>query len=292
MVRVPGGPFLQGSPPWVLDWLDKQGQSFPREWFTDESPPINAALAPYWIDRHPVTVEDFRQFARDTGYTTDAERAGYGMVYGEQYWEERPGACWHRPAGPGSGIAGHDRHPVVHISWDDANAYAQWAGKRLPSETEWELAARGARFRIWPWGDNWHSGNANTAEFYAGPLGSLNEWRAWWRSVYARQGPMPQTTPVGAFAGRGDSAFGCGDMAGNVYEWTSTTSYLYHETELCDPTLRLVMGRYRVIRGGSWMNFRYQVRCCERLHGDPAGWSNFALGFRCAKDAHGGDNQT
>ena len=103
---------------------------------------------------------------------------------------------------------------------------------------------------------------------------------------------MPQTTPVGAFAGRGDSAFGCGDMAGNVYEWTSTTSYLYHETELCDPTLRLVMGRYRVIRGGSWMNFRYQVRCCERLHGDPAGWSNFALGFRCAKDAHGGDNQT
>lgn len=94
---------------------------------------------------------------------------------------------------------------------------------------------------------------------------------------------MPQTTPVGAFPG-GDSVFGCSDMAGNVYEWTSSLSQMYDDEVECDPMLRMAMGRYRVIRGGSWMNFRYQVRCSERMHGDPSGWSNFALGFRCAKD--------
>jgi len=284
MLRIPGGTFLQGSPPWLLDWLDAQGQAFPREWFTDETPLIGVSVGPYWIDRCPVTVAEFAAFVRETGYPTDAERRGYGMVYGE-VWEELAEACWYRPAGPGSGIAGQDDHPVVHISWGDATAYAQWAGKRLPTESEWEFAARGAGFRIWPWGDTWHSGNANTAEFHAGVLGSLGTWRDWWRSVHERHGPRPQTTPVGAFSRRGDSAFGCADMAGNVYEWTSTLSYLYDETARCDPSLRLAVGRYRVIRGGSWMNFRYQVRCSERMHGDPDGWSNFALGFRCAKDA-------
>lgn len=284
MVRIPGGPFLQGSPQWVLDWLDDEGQAFPGRWFVDETPQRRESLAPFWIDRFPVTVAEFREFTRSTGYRTDAERVGYGMVYG-QYWEERAGACWYRPAGPGSDVEGYDDHPVVHISFADANAYARWAGKRLPTEAEWELASRGADFRIWPWGDAWDPANANTAEHHAGPLATLAQWRSWWGSLQRRSGPMPQTTPVGSFAGKGDSVFGCSDMAGNVYEWNSTLAHLYGEDAECDITLRAVMGRYRVIRGGSWMNFRYQVRCSERMYGDPAGWSNFALGFRCARDA-------
>lgn len=282
---VSGGRYLQGSPPWVLDWLDAKDQAFPRQWFTDETPPLETTLAPYWIDRYPVTVAEFRAFVRQTGYVTDAERLGYGTVYGDRYWQDCKGACWFRPAGTGSGIDGYEQHPVVHISYGDAVAFAGWVGKRLPTEAEWELAARGRDFRIWPWGDTWHSRYANTAEYYAGQLGSLDAWREWWRAVYAREGPMPQTTPVGSFSRYSDSVFGCSDMAGNAYEWTSTLSHLYDRDVVCDPTVQLVMGRYRVVRGGSWMNFRFQVRCSERMYGDPNGWSNFALGFRCAKDA-------
>jgi len=143
---------------------------------------------------------------------------------------------------------------------------------------------------MWPWGNEWYGYCANTAEYQAsGTLASLDAWLDWWRSVHRRLGPVPQTTPVGRFSPAGDSAAGCTDMAGNVYEWTATQSFLYDDTTDCDATLRTVMGRYQVIRGGSWMNFRYQVRCTERFHGDPTGWSNFALGFRCARSANRGE---
>lgn len=285
MVRIPGGRYRQGSPGWVLDWLERDQRAFPSSWFADETPPVDVILAPYLIDRYPVTVRQFAGFVRATGYRTDAERAGYGLVYGDSYWTERNGASWCRPGGHGTGIDGYADHPVVHMSWNDANAFARWVGKRLPTESEWELAARGPTFRIWPWGDTWDHRYANCAEYYAGPLGSLEAWRRWWDGVYARRGPLPQTTSVGAFSPCSDSVFGCSDMAGNVYEWTATLSYLYDPNAPCDPTLHAIMGRHRVIRGGSWMNFRYQVRCSERMHGDPDGWSNFALGFRCARDA-------
>jgi sulfatase modifying factor 1 len=285
MLRIPGGTFLQGSPPWLLDWLMQQNQPLPRIWFGDETPQVRRTLRPYWIDKYPVTVRQFREFVADGGYRSDAEQAGFGMVYGEHGWLEQPGACWWAPGGAGTGADAYQDHPAVHISWNDANAYADWAGKRLPTEPEWELAARGPEFRIWPWGDAWDGGNANTAEYHAGTLTTLRDWGAWWRTTCRRDGPLPQTTPVGTFAGRGDSAFGCGDMSGNVYEWTSTVSELYDAGTACDATVRQAVGRYRVIRGGSWMNFRYQVRCSERMHGDPTGWSSFAHGFRCAKDA-------
>ncbi|HEV2374257.1 MAG TPA: SUMF1/EgtB/PvdO family nonheme iron enzyme [Streptosporangiaceae bacterium] len=284
MLRIPGGQFHQGSPPWLLDWLEDADQPLPRVWFNDETPQVARTLAPFRIDRYPVTVAEFGEFAHQTGYRTDAEKRGFGMVYQEDGWAEREGVCWYAPAGPGSGTEGFENHPVVHVSWEDASAYAWWAGKRLPSEAEWEFAARGAGFRIWPWGDDWDPGCANTAELHAGPLTTLTQWRDWWSATCQESGPLPQTTPVGAFSGRGDSAFGCADMAGNVYEWTSTLSCLYGEATSCDPTVRMAVGRYRVIRGGSWMNFRYQVRCTERMHGDPGGWSSFAHGFRCAKD--------
>lgn len=288
MVPVPGGWFLQGSPPWMLDWLDAEAQSFPREWFVDETPQFEVALEPFLIDRCPVTVAEFRDFVTDTGYQTDAERSGFGMVYGPRFWEERRGASWRRPTGVDRGNDDVDDHPVVHISWNDACAYAQWARKRLPTEAEWELAARGFEYRIWPWGNTWDRQKANTAEFHAGPLADRESWWAWWKTVCATRGGEPLTTSVGAFADCASSPFGCCDMAGGVYEWVSTPSFLYDEATECDPAQRMTTGRYRGIRGGSWMNFRYQVRCSERMYGNPNGWSNFAVGFRCAQDTYQG----
>ncbi|MER7013627.1 SUMF1/EgtB/PvdO family nonheme iron enzyme [Saccharopolyspora sp. NPDC000359] len=283
MITITGGEFTPGAPPDQLDWLQTEGQAFPPEWFADEAAAHAVVLPDYRIDRFPVTVAQFREFVRDTGYRTDAERNGYGLVYTERYWAELEGACWSAPAGPGVDPDERDDHPVVHISWPDAAAYASWAGKRLPTEVEWEFAARGRTGRLWPWGDTWDRTRANTAEFHAGELTSLEQWKGWWQGLHAKGGPVPQTTPVGAFP-RGASPSGCQDLAGNVYEWTSSTASSYGGGQECDPTIRSVMGRYRAIRGGSWMNFRYQVRCTERMYGDPDGWSNFALGFRCAMD--------
>lgn len=168
------------------------------------------------------------------------------------------------------------------MSWRDAQEFAKWAGKRLPTEEEWELVARGDDGRIWPWGNDWNN-QANTAELHAGELRSLNQWKLWWRQVRAEHGARPQTSPAGSFSSKGDSPYGATDMAGNVYEWTGSVSSLYSPETICDPTLMAAMGTYHVIRGGSWMNFRYQTRTTERLHGDPVSLSNFALGFRCAQ---------
>lgn len=295
MVKIDGLEFRQGSPGEILDWLEGQNQAFPRTWFADETPQKPVSVNSFLIDRYPVTNGEFGSFVSETGYVTEAELRGFGMVYGEQYWEELAGASWRAPAGPLSSTEGRESHPVVHISWNDAQAYTQWQGKRLPTEAEWELAARGQDYKLWPWGDRWDNDKANTAEMYADGFHSVKGWREWWLGISALQGAMPQTTPIGAFSPQGDSHYGVGDLAGNVYEWTDSISSLYDEDTQCDPTIRAIIGKYRVIRGGSWMNFRYQARCAERMHGDPDGWSNFATGFRCAQDfedGHEGRNDT
>jgi sulfatase modifying factor 1 len=269
----------------MLDWLAEQPQSFPREWFADETPQVEVTLGTFFIDRCPVTVAEFAEFVADTGYMTDADRAGYGLVYTRRFWEECLDASWRRPTGGCDTVDRRGDHPVVHISWNDAAAYAQWAGKRLPTEAEWELAARGVDYRIWPWGNTWDRERANTAEFYAGALADRDSWWEWWKMVCDKHGGEPLTTSVGEFADGGSSPYGCCDMAGGVYEWVSTPASLYDDCGECDAAMRLMLGRYRGLRGGSWMNFRYQVRCSERMYGNPSGWSNFAVGFRCARDA-------
>jgi sulfatase modifying factor 1 len=284
-IVVPATAFDLGTPEWVLDWLQAQGYPFPTSWFRDETPQVRVALASFSIDRHPVTVGQYAAFVDDTGYRTVAERRGWSLVYGSDYWEEADGASWRHPAGPRTEHEPPLDHPVVHIAAEDAAAYASWAGRRLPTEAEWELAARGPRYRLWPWGDAWLADRANTTELRLGAgLYSAAEWRAWWKETTRDTGPVPLTSPVGWFSPLGDSPFGVADMAGNVYEWTASSSRLYGPSPDCDASLLSVMGRYRVIRGGSWMSLRFQVRTSERLHGDPGGWTCFATGFRCAGD--------
>ncbi|ONI91585.1 Sulphatase-modifying factor protein [Saccharothrix sp. ALI-22-I] len=282
--EIPGGTFLMGSPQWVLDWLQEEGQAFDTEWFADEGPQVRVEVKPFAIDRYPVTVRRFQRFTDETGYRTDAETRGWGVLYTNRYWEQVGGAYWRQPGGAGTTVDGRLDHPVVHISWNDATAYARWAGLRLPTEAEWELAARGVEYRLWPWGDEWEPDRANCADYHVGAhLLKLSSWRDWWLQVCAKEGPMPQTTPVGAFPG-GDSTFGVSDLTGNVYEWTSSLCALFGDPADYDPMYRMANGRFRAVRGGSWMNFRYQLRCSERIYADPDGWSNFAMGFRCARD--------
>ncbi|WP_007023596.1 formylglycine-generating enzyme family protein [Saccharomonospora iraqiensis] len=283
-VVINGATFQLGSPEWVIEWLAEE-QSLPTPWFRDETPQTLVEVAPFAIDRHPVTVGEYAAFVEATGYRTVAERRGWSLVYGEDYWHPSPGACWRRPAGQEVDHTPSDDHPVVHVAVEDADAYATWAGKRLPTEEQWELAARGPAYRLWPWGDDWLRERANTTELWLGhTTRDVAEWRAWWRAHQQGRGPIPLTTPVGSLSPHGDSPYGVADMAGNVYEWTASPSRLYGPSADCDDSLLAVIGRYRVIRGGSWMNLRFQTRTSERLHGDPTGWACFAIGFRCVRD--------
>jgi formylglycine-generating enzyme len=284
-VVIPATEFDLGTPEWVLDWLQEQGQPFPTAWFRDETPQTRVLVPAFTIDRYQVTVAQYAEFAEATGYRTVAERRAWSLVYGSDYWEEAEGASWRHPAGTATDYEAELDHPVVHIAAEDAEAYAAWAGKRLPTEAEWELAARGPRYRLWPWGDKWHCQRANTMEFDLGDEArTATDWRAWWKGLTRDTGPIPLTTPVDWFGCMGDSPFGVTGMAGNVYEWTASTSDLYGPSPDCDASLLSVMGRYRVVRGGSWMSLRFQARTSERLHGDPNGWACFATGFRCAGD--------
>lgn len=284
-VVVDGAVFQLGSPEWVIEWLEKQRQALPARWFRDETPQTLVEVAPFVMDRHPVTVGQYAAFVEATGYRTVAERRGWSLVFGADYWQPAAGASWRRPAGRDVDYTPPQDHPVVHVAVEDADAFATWTGKRLPTEAEWELAARGPEYRLWPWGDDWSRERANTTELWMGAttLGAA-EWRTWWKARQRDRGPIPLTTPVGAFSPNGDSPYGVADLAGNVYEWTASPSQLFGPSPDCDVALLSVMGRFRVIRGGSWMNLRFQTRTSERLHGDPTGWACFATGFRCVRD--------
>jgi formylglycine-generating enzyme required for sulfatase activity len=171
MVRVPAGEFLYGD--------DKQKMSQPE----------------FWIDKTPVTNGEFAHFVQAAGYKTTAEQKGSGYAYTGSEWKETKGADWRHPGGPKTDIQSKADHPVVQVSWEDAVAYAKWAGKRLPTEQEWEKAARGTDGRAYPWGEQ-----EPTRE-----LCNFGE-------------NEKDTTPVGKYSPQGGSPYGCVDMAGNVWE--------------------------------------------------------------------------
>ncbi|MFE4055596.1 formylglycine-generating enzyme family protein [Streptomyces sp. NPDC059096] len=286
MITVPAGTVLIGSPEDHLDALVSQ-QHYGRTWFEDESPQHRVTISAFRIDRYPVTNADFTHFTDATGYTTAAERRGFGALYGDSYWQMQPGADWRHPAGPGDSAAERPDHPVVHVDHADATAYARWAGKRLPTEAEWEYAAHGPGWRPWPWGSTWNRARAVCAETgQSGPADGPAWWRVWWKDRVARHGTLPGTAPVGTHSPDGDSPFGICDMAGNVSQWTASTYRLYDPARSYDPMYHAATGRYMAVRGGGWMHLRHQLRTTERFAAAPD-YSNHALGFRCALDGTG-----
>ncbi|HEY6509984.1 MAG TPA: formylglycine-generating enzyme family protein [Vicinamibacterales bacterium] len=222
-----------------------------------------------------VTRGQFQTFADATGYRTLAEREGWGFAFDRAGYLRQDGLSWRAP-----GFFQEDDHPVVQVSWDDAVAYCAWAGGRLPTEAEWEYAARGgvegARF---VWGDSADGvrvpQGANVADDSARPHFS------WWVVFPNYRDGYPWTAPVGSFAA---NAFGLFDMAGNVWEWTADwyAPTAYASSSTVDP-VGPSPGRSRVARGSSWGDEPLVLRVSERSHMAPEQRSYFH-GLRCARN--------
>ena len=218
MVRLPGGTFLRGD----------------ERFYPEEGPVSRAEAAPMWMDAHPVTNAEFRRFVKATGYVTRAQQAPDSADFEDElaeppvpgslvfaptpgpvplddwtrWWTWVPGADWRHPAGPDSTLHGRDRHPVVHVGLEDARAYAEWAGKRLPTEVEWEFAARGGLEQAtYAWGDDFMPRGRVMANTWHGEFP--------WQHLDGAAG----TSPVGRFPPNG---YGLHDVTGNVWEWTDT----------------------------------------------------------------------
>jgi formylglycine-generating enzyme len=299
MVFVPGGTFRMGS--------DRH--------YPEEAPAHSVAVGGFWIDRTPVTNREFFRFVSATGYVTVAEqrpdpkdypgalpqmiRAG-SLVFTPPkhqvdlrnwgaWWQFKFGANWRRPYGPRSSTAGLHDHPVVHIAYRDAQAYAEWAGKDLPTEAEWEFAARGGLDGVeYAWGD----------EFAPAGRQQANTWQGNFPHENLAADGYERTSPVMAFPANG---YGICDMIGNVWEWTCDWYAPMHEADAlkaccipanprgggegasydpCQPAIRIPR---KVLKGGSHLcapNYCRRYRPAAR-HPQPVDTSTSHVGFRC-----------
>jgi formylglycine-generating enzyme required for sulfatase activity len=284
MIELPGGSFRMGS----------------ADFYPEESPVHEVTVAPFAIERHPVTNARFADFVGATGYVTVAEQpldpAAYpgvdpddlmpgGLVFQptsgpvdlrdwRQWWTWVPGACWHRPWGPGSSISDRPDHPVVQVAYPDAVAYAAWAGRRLPSESQWEYAARAGSQSAYAWGDDVAPGGQLMANTWQGRFPYRNDTVLGWTG----------TSPVGVFP---PNAFGLLDMIGNVWEWTTTPYTPRHrpgeEASGCCPAPRGDPTKFQALKGGSHL---CAPEYCHRYR--PAARSSQSqdsatthIGFRC-----------
>ena len=241
-----------------------------------ERPSFWAKVQPFLMDVHPVTVGEFRKFIKVTNYKTEAEKFGNGGIIDEsteQQWILKDGANWHHPMGLDFPVAPDD-HPVTQVSWNDANAYAKWAGKRLPCEIEWEHAARNARNSrdIYPWGNDIQTQGKYNANIWQGKFPVKN---------YNDDGFL-YTSPVGKF---GKTPLGLTDMSGNVWEWQSNPKFNY-EALFRTSTREGDISNELAERGGS---FLCEPGWCHgyRVSGRSSSTSEtslFHVGFRCVKD--------
>lgn len=257
MIRVPAGGFLMGT-----DTGDAQ-----------EGPMHTVLLDAFWIDRFETTNRGFQRFVQSTGHQTVAEAQGTSLFYRDGGYHTVAGASWWRPTGPGSDLMTRLDHPVVQIAWDDAVAYCRWLGKRLPTEAEWERAARGTDGRTFAWGEAGSHGPLPRAN--AGAENCCHE--------SAHDGFL-NTAPVGSFP-QGVSPVGAHDMAGNVWEWTADrfARFFYRDSARRNPR-GPATGAERVLRGGSWISYPFMLRAAYRGHHTPETRHNYS-GFRCASDA-------
>ena len=283
MLWIAGGRFVMGS----------------DEFYPEEQPAHTATVDGFWIDPHPVTTREFQRFVEATGYVTAAERPPESadvpsadpalLVPGSlvfqrprgpvalhdfrQWWSYVPGASWRRPEGPGSSLAGREDHPVTHVAYADARAYACWAGKDLPGEAEWELAARGGLAdAVYAWGDEFAPGGRQLANTWQG--------RFPWENLLLDG--FEGTSPVGAFPPNG---YGLFDMTGNVWEWTRDAFTPRHTRAKPCCTPGDSAAHRRVIKGGSHLcapNYCLRYRPAAR-QGQAIDTSAGHVGFRCVR---------
>lgn len=239
-----------------------------------ESPVHEVEVKSFFMDEHEVTVAQFAEFVTATNYKTDAEKFGWSGVFdietGE--WSRGEGADWRHPEGPKSEVAPDE--PVCQVSWADAVAYAKWAGKRLPTEAEWEYAARGGlAAKRYAWGDELRPNGKPAANWWQGSFPDKN----------TGEDGFIKRAPVKSFAPNG---YGLYEMTGNVWEWNADwyDDDFYRTSPKNNPT-GAKTGTEKVIRGGSWMcaeNFCTNYRVAARSHATPdTGLNN--LGFRCVR---------
>jgi formylglycine-generating enzyme len=284
-IWIPGGSFLMGS--------DK--------FYREERPVHRKSVGGFWMDQYPITNEQFRQFACATGYVTTAEqfpdpaafpdalpallvpgslvfRKPHGPVDLRDcraWWEYVLGADWRHPEGPESRIDGRENHPVVHVSFDDARAYAAWAGRDLPTEAEWEFAARGGlESTTYAWGE----------EFAPGGRAMANTWSGRFPWENLKVGSQEGTSPVDAFPANG---YGLHDMIGNVWEWTTSLfaspSSDDSTQSCCSVAAPNARSAHRVVKGGSHLcapNYCLRYRPAAR-QGEAPDTSACHIGFRC-----------
>lgn len=255
MIDIPGGALLMGS---------DHGEPAER-------PVHRVVLSAFSIDRFETTNAEFASFVSATGHVTDPERKGVAWDW-DGKWREISVADWHHPHGPASSIDGLERHPVVQVSWNDAKAYCRWRGKRLPTEAEWERAARGEGDRIYPWGNE----SPRDGPRYRASYGSD-------KCCHADAGDgYLFTAPVGSFP-LGRSPFGVEDLAGNVWEWVEDwfDPEFYRKSPSTNPVNNTI-GKRKVIRGGGWGNDAFGLRSTLR-HANPPDIGLSMVGFRCAR---------
>ncbi|HYO39455.1 MAG TPA: formylglycine-generating enzyme family protein [Nocardioidaceae bacterium] len=277
LVPIPAGTFHMG---------DAHGEGYPAD---GETPPHAVRLTAFGMGATAVTNAQFAAFVKDTGHVTSAEEFGVSAVFhlafagdrrdvvnraeGTPWWLAVRGADWRHPEGPASDVTARANHPVVHVSWEDARAYAAWAGKRLPTEAEWEYAARGgltgARFA---WGD----------ELTPRGRWMCNIWQGRFPTENTAEDGHLTTAPVKAFPPNGYGVYG---TAGNVWEWCAdwfAVDYYQRspEADPCGPGL----GTQRVMRGGSYLcheSYCHRYRVAARSSNTPESTAG-NIGFRCA----------
>jgi formylglycine-generating enzyme required for sulfatase activity len=262
MMHIPSGFFMMGS---------NDGED-------DEKPVHKVYVDEFFMDKYQVTVSKFKEFIDSTGYITDAEKEGWGWAWTGEDDEQRLGINWRFNA-KGDRVKKEEmNHPVVHISWNDAFAYAQWASKRLPTEAEWEYAARcGKKGYKYSWGSERPDGRkgGNIADESLKRMFSKHKI---WDSY---DDGFVFTAPVGSFE---PNDLGLYDMTGNVWEWCADwyDEQYYHESPERNPTGPLT-GTRRVFRGGSFLTNPFEVRCSYRTWNYPTS-GTYSLGFRCVQD--------
>lgn len=297
LLWIPGGTFLMGS--------DRH--------YPEEAPAHQVTVDGFWMDRCTVTNREFQSFVEETGYVTLAERpanaadypgakaellapssvvfkkAPRGTSLSDHYnwWVYAPGANWRHPRGPASSISGLENHPVVHVAFEDAQAYADWVGKELPTEAEWEFAARGGLDGAeYVWGDEFTPGGRHMANTWQGQFP--------WQNLF--QDGYEWTAPVGSFPSNG---YSLNEMAGNVWEWTTDWYREHHriDSPCCtlhnprgggpdksyDPRQPEIKIPRKVMKGGSYLcapTYCRRYRPAARM-AQPIDTSTCHLGFRC-----------